>query len=57
MVKPNLYIMLLGDGIFNILQKAREGVAAFLYPTKHPPSQQLNIFEVFGIKDCGLNGC
>lgn len=44
----------LGDGIFNILQKTREGIAAFLYSVKHPPSQQLNIFKTFGINECNL---
>lgn len=44
----------LGDGIFSILQKTREGISAFLYPAKHPPSQQLNMFNVFGINECAL---
>jgi hypothetical protein len=41
----------LGNGIFNILNKAREGIAAFLYPAKYPPSQQLNIFKTFSINE------
>jgi hypothetical protein len=44
----------LGDGIFNILNKTREGITAFLYPAKYPPSQQLNIFKTFGIKEYEL---
>lgn len=44
----------LGDGIFSILQKTREGISAFLYPVKDPSSQQLNIFKTFGINECEL---
>lgn len=48
--KPKFIYYALGDGIFNILQKTRKGIAAFLVPKKLPPSQQLNMFELFGIK-------
>jgi len=44
----------LGDGIYNILRKTREGIKAFLYPEKIPPSQQLDIFKSFGIKESEL---
>lgn len=39
----------LGDGIFNILKKTRNGIASFLSPEKSPPSQQLDIFKTFSI--------
>lgn len=42
----------LGDGILNILSKTREGIAAFILPRKHPPSQQMTLFKVLGIKEC-----
>ncbi len=42
----------LGDGIFNILKKTREGISAFLYLKKIPPSQQVTVFKACGIKDC-----
>lgn len=49
--KPKFIYYALGDGIFNVLKKTREGIKAFLSPPKSPPSQQLNIFKTFGIKD------
>jgi hypothetical protein len=39
----------LGDGIFNILKKTKEGVRYLL--EKRPPSQQLDIFKAFKLKD------
>lgn len=44
----------LGDGIFNILQKTKEGITTFLYPAKYTPSQQLSIFKTFGINEYEL---
>lgn len=44
----------LGDGIFNILQKTKEGIATFLYPVKHLPSRQLSIFKSFDIEENNL---
>lgn len=44
----------IGDGIFNVLQKTREGIAALLHPVKYLPSHQLNIFKTFGISECEL---
>lgn len=48
--KPKFIYYALGDGIFNILKKTREGISTFLVPKKKPPSQQLNMFELFSIK-------
>lgn len=41
----------LGDGIYSILKKSREGIGSFLTPLKIPISQQLDIFKVFKIKE------
>lgn len=49
--KPKFIYYALGDGIFNILQKTREGISAFLFLEKSPPSQQLSIFKIFSIRD------
>jgi hypothetical protein len=47
--RPKFIFYALGDGIFNILKKTKEGVRLFLEKT--PPSQQLNIFKAFKLKD------
>ena len=52
--KPLFIYYALGDGIFNILQKTRKGIVAFLDSKKSPPSQQLNMLELFDIK---LDSC
>lgn len=41
----------LGDGIYSILKKSRKGIGSFLTPLKTPTSQQLDIFQVFKIKE------
>jgi hypothetical protein len=46
----------LGDGIYDILKKSKEGIISFITPEKIPPSQQLDIFKVFGIKESVVNG-
>jgi hypothetical protein len=52
--KPLFIYYALGDGIFSILQKTRKGIAAFLDSKKSPPSQQLNMLELFDMK---LDSC
>ena len=52
--KPLFIYYALGDGIFNILQKTRKGITDFLASKKSPPSQQLNMLELFDIK---LDSC
>jgi hypothetical protein len=47
--RPKFIFYALGDGIFNILKKTKEGVRYLL--EKPPPSQQLDIFKAFKLKD------
>jgi hypothetical protein len=47
--KPKFIFYALGDGIFNILKKTKEGVRSFMEKT--PQSQQLDIFKAFKLKD------
>ncbi len=48
--KPKFIYYALGDGIFNILQKTKRGIATFLVQKKILRSQQLSLFELFCVK-------
>jgi hypothetical protein len=41
----------IGDGIFSILKKSKEGIGAFMPPGKKTISQQVDIFKYFKIKE------
>lgn len=49
--KPKFIYYALGDGIYNILRRTREGILSFLALSKSPPSQQIDIFKAFNIKE------